>query len=120
MADGTGHQARALRAPAEAETANRACALEPDSLGRDERPLLKAIERLLGYTVAIRQPDGYVQPAPRPAENQSQPRARQPANGGHAHAHRGQHSRRDGGRRHGGRNQGHGSRSAGRAQGRGR
>ena len=35
-------------------------------VGRDERPLLKQIERLLGYAVAIRQPDGYVPPAPRP------------------------------------------------------
>ena len=37
-------------------------------VGRDERPLLKQIERLLGYAVAIRQPDGYVPPAPRPTE----------------------------------------------------
>ena len=35
MADGTGRPARALRGPAEAATANRACALESDSLGRD-------------------------------------------------------------------------------------
>src|SRR5688572_3045007 len=90
-------------------------------VGRDERPLLKAIERLLGYAVAIRQPDGYVQPAPRPAENQSRPRAHQQPNGGHArHGHRGQHSREDGARRHGGRNHRNGSRSTGREQSRGR
>ena len=87
-------------------------------VGRDERPLLKQIERLLGYPVAIRQPDGFVPPAPRPAENQSRPRA-QPS-GGQAHQHRGQHSRRDGGRRQGGHHHRHGSSTAGRAQNRGR
>jgi ATP-dependent RNA helicase RhlE len=90
-------------------------------VARDERPLLKSIERLLGYAVAIRQPDGYVAPAPRPGESQSRPRAQQqPAHGGHAHAHRGHQSRRDGGRRHGGRNHRHGSSAAGREQNRGR
>src|SRR5688572_1734889 len=90
-------------------------------VGRDERPLLKQIERLLGYPVAIRQPDGFVAPAPRPAENQSRPRAQQP-NGGHAPGHRGQQARRDGGgRRQGGRHHHrHGGSTAGRVQNRGR
>jgi ATP-dependent RNA helicase RhlE len=84
----------------------------------DERPLLKAIERLLRLAIAIRQPDGYVPAAPRPGDNRSQAR---PAQGQHArHEHRGQHARQDGGRRHGGRHHRHGSRSAGRAQNRGR
>ncbi|RPI60872.1 MAG: DEAD/DEAH box helicase [Lysobacterales bacterium] len=89
-------------------------------VARDERPLLKSIERLLGYAVAIRQPNGFVPPAPRPAENQSRPRAQQQPNGGHAHGHRGQHSRGDGGRRQGGHHHRHGSSAAGRAQNRGR
>ncbi len=90
-------------------------------VARDERPLLKQIERLLGYPVAIRQPDGFVPPAPRPAENQSRPRAQQQPNGGHAHGHRGQQARRDGGgRRQSGRHHRHGPSAAGRAQNRGR
>ncbi len=91
-------------------------------VARDERPLLKQIERLLGYPVAIRQPDGFVAPAPRPAENQSRPRAQQQPNGGHAQGHRGQQARRDGGgRRQGGRHHHrHGGSTAGRAQNRGR
>ncbi len=90
-------------------------------VARDERPLLKSIERLLGYGVAIRQPDGFVAPPPRPSESQARPRAQQQAsNEGHAHAHRGQSRRDGGGRRHGGRNHRHGSGSPGRQQNRGR
>jgi ATP-dependent RNA helicase RhlE len=90
-------------------------------VARDERPLLKSIERLLGYGVAIRQPDGFVAPPPRPSESQARPRAQQQAsNEGHAHAHRGQSRRDGGGRRHGGRNHRHGSGSPGREQNRGR
>ena len=55
-------------------------------VGRDERPLLKTIERLLGYAVAIRQPDGYVPPAPRPAERRSR-RARSSRRNGGARRH---------------------------------
>jgi ATP-dependent RNA helicase RhlE len=86
-------------------------------VARDERPLLKQIERLLGYPVVIRQPDGFVAPAPRPAETQSRPRAQQQPQG-----HRGQQARRDGGgRRQGGRHHHrHGGSTAGRAQNRGR
>ena len=83
----------------------------------DERPLLKAIERLLRVSVAIKRADGYVPTAPRPEEKRQSHEA---PHGGHArHAHRGQHARPDG-RRHGGRNHRHGSRSTRRQQGRGR
>jgi ATP-dependent RNA helicase RhlE len=87
----------------------------------DERPLLKQIERLLGYAVEIRRPDGYVPAAPRPDENRSQPRPQQPARGGHArHGHRGQPQRHDGGRRHGGHGHRHGSQGQRHQQNRGR
>jgi ATP-dependent RNA helicase RhlE len=81
----------------------------------DERPLLKAVERLLGYPVEIRRPDGYVPAPPRREEHRPQP-GNQP--GGHArHAHRGENSRQQPGRRHGGgRNQRHGPRPAKREQ----
>ena len=89
-------------------------------VGRDERPLLKAdraVARLRRRDPAARRLRAA---RSAPGRESIAARAQQPANGGHAHAHRGQHPRRDGGRRHGGRNHGHGSRSAGRAQGRGR
>jgi len=88
----------------------------------DERPLLKAIERLLGAQVEVRRPDGYVpSAAPRRDEHRPQQNS-QPTNGGQQrHAHRGQNSRQDQGRRHGGgRNHRHGSRGAQGQQRRGR
>jgi len=86
----------------------------------DERPLLKQIERLLGYAVEIRRPDGYVPAPARPDENRSQPRPQQDARGGHArHGHRGQ-PRNDGGRRHGGHGHRHGSQGQRHQQNRGR
>jgi ATP-dependent RNA helicase RhlE len=87
----------------------------------DERPLLKAIERLLGYSVEVRRPDGYVPAPPRQDENRSRGDAPRHPHGGHArHGHRGQQQRQDGGRRHGGRNHRHGSRGAQRGQNRSR
>jgi ATP-dependent RNA helicase RhlE len=87
----------------------------------DERPLLKAIERLLRLTVAIRRPDGYVPAAPHADENRPRPGAPQRAHGAHArHGQRGQHASRGGGRRHGGRAHGHGGGSAQRQHHRGR
>jgi ATP-dependent RNA helicase RhlE len=87
----------------------------------DERPLLKAIERLLRLTVAIRRPDGYVPAAPRADENRPRPGAPQRAHGAHArHGQRGQHASRGGGRRHGGRAHGHGGGAAQRQRNRGR
>ncbi len=82
-------------------------------VARDERPLMKQIERLLGYDLVVRQPDGYVPAPPRPGEREPQRGApdQQRSQGGHAH--RGQHARPGGGgRRHGGRNQRRGSQSA--------
>jgi ATP-dependent RNA helicase RhlE len=84
----------------------------------DERPLLKAIEKLLGSRVDVRQADGYVPAAPRRDEHRPQPGSAQ-AQGQPRHAHRGQPARQEG-RRHGGRNHRHGSRSAQREQRRGR
>jgi ATP-dependent RNA helicase RhlE len=94
-------------------------------VSQDERPLLKAIERLLGYALPQRRADGYV-PGPsqrterdpqRPASKPSQP------NGGHGrqghHGNRGQNARPDGSRRHGGRNQRRGAPGSRREQGRG-
>jgi ATP-dependent RNA helicase RhlE len=83
-------------------------------VAQDERPLLKAIERLLGYGVEIRRADGYVPAAPRPDEDRSRPGAPRPAQA--RHAHRGHQPRQDG-RRHGGRNQRRGSGSARREHG---
>jgi ATP-dependent RNA helicase RhlE len=88
-------------------------------VANDERPLLKAIERLLGAPVEIRRPDGYVPAAPHPDENRSQPRAPEGGRGGHGHhGHRG--SRPEGGRRHAGHHHRHGSRSARHQQNHGR
>jgi ATP-dependent RNA helicase RhlE len=80
----------------------------------EERPLLKAIERLLKVSVAVKRADGYVPTAARAEDNrQSHPKS----HAGHSrHAHRGQHARQDGGRRHGGRNHRHGSHAARRRQ----
>jgi ATP-dependent RNA helicase RhlE len=86
----------------------------------DERPLLKQIERLLGYAVEIRRPEGYVPAPPRPDENRSQ-RPQEPARGGHArHGHRGHPPRNDGGRRHGGHGHRHGGNGQRHQQNRGR
>jgi ATP-dependent RNA helicase RhlE len=87
-------------------------------IAQDERPLLKAVERLLGYTLPTRTPQGYV-PAPPRADERPQRRhehRQQPARSGN----RGQQPRNDGGHRHGGQNQRRGSRSSGRGQGGGR
>jgi hypothetical protein len=84
-------------------------------IAQDERPLLKAVERLLGYTLPTRTPQGYV-PAPPRADERPQRRhehRQQPARSGN----RGQQPRNDGGHRHGGQNQRRGSRSSGRGQG---
>jgi ATP-dependent RNA helicase RhlE len=90
-------------------------------VANDERPLLKQIERLLGYGLPVRTADGYVpappQPAERDARRHEQPHGDQ-ARHGH-HGHRSQQARHDGGRRHGGRNQRRGSHGSRREQGRG-
>jgi ATP-dependent RNA helicase RhlE len=88
-------------------------------VAQDERPLLKAVERLLGYTLPTRTPQGYV-PGPARADERPQRRhehRQQPARNNERSGNRGQQPRGDGGHRHGGRNQGRGSRSSGRGQG---
>jgi ATP-dependent RNA helicase RhlE len=94
-------------------------------VAHDERPLLKQIERLLGYGLALRTADGYVPAPPQQGErdgqrpsNPSQPRSGQARHGHHGHRG-GQNTRHDGGRRHGGRNQRRGSHGSRREQGRG-
>jgi ATP-dependent RNA helicase RhlE len=94
-------------------------------VAHDERPLLKQIERLLGYGLALRTADGYVPAPPQQCErdgqrpsNPSQPRSGQARHGHHGHRG-GQNTRHDGGRRHGGRNQRRGSHGSRREQGRG-
>jgi ATP-dependent RNA helicase RhlE len=95
-------------------------------VSQDERPLLKAIERLLGYALPQRRADSYVPGPSQRTERDPQRPASQPSqpNGGHArqghHGNRGQNARPDGGRRHGGRNQRRGgSPGSRREQGRG-
>jgi ATP-dependent RNA helicase RhlE len=94
-------------------------------VANDERPLLKQIERLLGYGLPVRTADGYVPAPSQPGErdgqrpsNPSQPRGGQARHGHHGHRG-GQNTRHDGGRRHGGRNQRRGSHGSRREQGRG-
>jgi ATP-dependent RNA helicase RhlE len=94
-------------------------------VANDERPLLKQIERLLGYGLPVRTANGYVPAPPQQGErdgqrpsNPSQPRGGQPRPGHHGHRG-GQNARHDGGRRHGGRNQRRGSPGSRREQGRG-
>jgi ATP-dependent RNA helicase RhlE len=82
----------------------------------DERPLLKAVERLLGIAVPVRTAEGFT-PAARPADERRERRddhRQQPARNHERRGHRGQEQRHDG-HRHGGRHRG--ARSAGRGHG---
>jgi ATP-dependent RNA helicase RhlE len=88
----------------------------------DERPLLKQVERLLGYALPTHKAEGYV---PGPPRSDERPQRRhehrqQPARNQDNRGNRGQHPRGQGGHRHGGRNQHRGARSSGRGQGGGR
>jgi ATP-dependent RNA helicase RhlE len=88
----------------------------------DERPLLKQVERLLGYALPTHKAEGYV-PGPPPSDERPQRRhehRQQPARNPGNRGHRGQHPRGNGGHRNDGRNQQRGSRSAGRGHGGGR
>ena len=85
----------------------------------DERPLLKAVERLLGYALSTRTAQGYV-PGPARADERPQRRhehRQQPARNNERRGNRGQQPRQEGGHRHGGRTQQRGSRPSGRGQG---
>ena len=85
----------------------------------DERPLLKAVERLLGYALSTRTAQGYV-PGPARADERPQRRhehRQQPARNNERRGNRGQQPRQEGGHRHGGRTQPRGSRPSGRGQG---
>jgi ATP-dependent RNA helicase RhlE len=89
-------------------------------VAQDERPLLKAVERLLGYTLPTRKPEGYV-PGPPRADERPQRRhehRQQPARNQENRGNRSQHPRGNGARRHGG-GQRRGSQSSGRGQGSG-
>jgi ATP-dependent RNA helicase RhlE len=89
-------------------------------VANDERPLLKQIERLLGYGLPVRTADGYVPAPPQQGDRERDGRRLEQPHGGQArHGHRGQQARQDGGRRHGGRNQRRGSHGSRREQGRG-
>ena len=60
----------------------------------DERPLLKAIERLLGYALPMRTAQGYVPAAPRADERpQRHEHRQQPARNNEQRGNRGQHPR---------------------------
>ena len=84
-------------------------------VARDERPLLKQVERLLGLALPVRQLDGYT-----PSEQRPQPQRhdQRPPQQGEARRHDGRHGhggerqqRRGGqGHRHGGHHHAHGSR----------
>jgi ATP-dependent RNA helicase RhlE len=83
-------------------------------VARDERPLLKQVERLLGLTLPVRQLDGYT---PREQRPQPQRQEQRPPQQGEARRHDGRHGhggerqrRGQGGHRHGGRHQTQGSR----------
>jgi ATP-dependent RNA helicase RhlE len=91
-------------------------------VAHDERPLLKQIEKLLGYTLPILTPQGYVPAAPRADEREQRrhEHRQQPARNNQQRGNRGQAPRPEGGHRHGARNQRRGSRSSGRRQGGGR
>ncbi|HSC16291.1 MAG TPA: helicase-related protein, partial [Gammaproteobacteria bacterium] len=81
-------------------------------VARDERPLLKQVERLLGLTLPVWQLDGYA-----PREQRPEPRhgGQRPPQQGEArrhdarHGHGGERQRRHGGQRHGGHHHGHGA-----------
>jgi ATP-dependent RNA helicase RhlE len=102
-------------------------------VANDERPLLKQIEKLLGYTLPTRTAQGYIPSAPRaderPQQRHRDPRAQAPRNHDHR-GNRGSQQRSEGGRRRGGgggggggggRNQQRrGSRPSGQGQGGGR
>lgn len=103
-------------------------------VAREERPLLKAIERLLGQAVAVRTPEGYVAGPPRPSDAEPNGRGRAPQRAAAGdrqraapsaqheqarHGHRGQHERRSSGRRPGGRNSQRNARSSHHDRGRG-
>ena len=88
----------------------------------DERPLLKAVERLLGYALPVLRAEGYT---PAPPRNDERPQRRhehrqQPARAQESRGNRGHKPRNNGGRRHDGRQQQRGARSSGRGQGGGR
>jgi ATP-dependent RNA helicase RhlE len=88
-------------------------------VANDERPLLKAVERLLGYALPTRTAQGYV-PGPPRADERPERRhehRQQPTRNNEQRGNRGQQPRHEGGHRHGGRNQRRGSRSSGRGQG---
>jgi ATP-dependent RNA helicase RhlE len=94
-------------------------------VAHDERPLLKQIEKLLGYALPTRTPEGYVPGPPRadeqqPRRQQHQQRPQQQQrNHDHRGGNRGSHQQPSGGgRRRGGRNQRRGSRPSGQGQGR--
>jgi ATP-dependent RNA helicase RhlE len=88
-------------------------------VAQDERPLLKAVERLLGYALPTRAPQGYVPTAPRADERPQRhhQHRQQPARNNERRGDRGQQPRQEGGHRHGGRNQARGSRSSRRGAG---
>jgi ATP-dependent RNA helicase RhlE len=86
-------------------------------VAREERPLMKAIERLLGQAVQVRTPEGYVPAPPRANDADTAVRGRatrrgvaedrqrrSPPAAAHdqpRHGHRGQQDRRNAGSRHG-------------------
>jgi ATP-dependent RNA helicase RhlE len=91
-------------------------------VAQDERPLLKQIERLLGYTLPTLTAQGYVPGPPRADERPQRhhhERRQQPARNNERRGNRGQPQRHEHGHRHGGRSQSRGSRSSGRGQGSG-
>jgi ATP-dependent RNA helicase RhlE len=83
-------------------------------VANDERPLLKAIEKLLGSAVPVRHAQGYVPSAPRADERHQPPRrsqGQQPARNHDRRGNRAQQPRTDGGnRRHDSRGQRRGPR----------
>jgi ATP-dependent RNA helicase RhlE len=88
-------------------------------VANDERPLLKQIERLLGYGLTTRTPEGYVPAPPRADERpRHHGHRQQPGRNNERRGHRGQPVQQEGGHRHGGRNQRRGSRSSGQGGGR--
>jgi ATP-dependent RNA helicase RhlE len=85
-------------------------------IAQDERPLLKQIERLLGYSLPTRAAEGYVPAPPRADERpqrQHHGHRRQPGRNNERRGNRGQPSHHEGGHRHGGRSERRGSRSSG-------
>ncbi|HUQ53444.1 MAG TPA: RNA helicase, partial [Gammaproteobacteria bacterium] len=90
-------------------------------VAHDERPLLKQIERLLGYSLPTLTPQGYVPGPPRADERPQRhhEHRQQPGRNNERRGNRGSQPRHEG-HRHGGRNQRRGSRPPGRGQGGGR